>query len=221
MWAALGHILPIALAVALSSVPIMATILILLSPNKSRSSLMFLVGWVLGLALTVVAFTLLAQIIPAAQPRKSQVAIGVSLIVVGIALVTFAMIAWRRGAGKPSSGIPKWLSAVGSLGPWPAFGLAVALNLRPKAFLLSAAAALSLRGDDLTVAATSIVIGVYTIVSASTVAVPIVASLVRPQRTESWLVSARTWLTTNNRIVSILIMLMIGVVIIGNGLTRL
>ena len=70
MWAALGHILPIAVAVALSSIPIMAAILILLSPNKRRSSLMFLIGFVLGLAVTVVAFTLLAQL--ATPPRRSQ-----------------------------------------------------------------------------------------------------------------------------------------------------
>ena len=44
---AIGHVLPIALAVAISSVPIMATILILLSPKRGRSALPFLIGWVL------------------------------------------------------------------------------------------------------------------------------------------------------------------------------
>jgi hypothetical protein len=221
MWAALGHVLPIAVAVALSSVPIMATILILLSPNKSRSSLTFLIGWILGIAVVVVAFTLLAHVIPSGPPRKSQAAIGISLIVIGLALVVFAIIVWRRGAGKPSSGIPKWLSAVGSLGPWSALGLAFVLNLRPKAILLAAAAGLSLRGDDLTVGETAIVIGVYTVISASAVAIPIIASLVAPEKTGRWLVRARAWIAENNRIVSILILIMIGVVIIGNGLTHL
>ena len=39
MLQATWHILPIAIAVAVSSVPIMATILILLSPNRARSAL--------------------------------------------------------------------------------------------------------------------------------------------------------------------------------------
>lgn len=218
MWAALGHILPIAVAVALSSIPIMAAILILLSPNKRRSSLMFLIGFVLGLAVTVVAFTVLAQLTP---PRRSQQTIGISLIIIGSALVVFAIIVWRRGAGRPSTGIPKWLSAAESMGPWSAFGLAFILNLRPKAILLSAATGLSIRGDDLSVTEAAIVIGVYTIVSASTVAALIVASLVRPEKTDTQLVRMRTWITENNRIVTILILIMIGVVIIGNGLTRL
>ena len=217
MWAALGHILPIAVAVALSSIPIMAAILILLSPNKRRSSLMFLIGFVLGLAVTVVAFTVLAQL--ATPPRRSQETIGISLIIIGSALVVFAIIVWRRGAGRPSTGIPKWLSE--SMGPWSAFGLAFILNLRPKAILLSAATGLSIRGDDLSVTEAAIVIGVYTIVSASTVAALIVASLVRPEKTDEQLVRMRTWITENNRIVTILILIMIGVVIIGNGLTRL
>ena len=107
------------------------------------------------------------------------------------------------------------------MGPWSAFGLAFILNLRPKAILLSAATGLSIRGDDLSVTESAIVIGVYTIVSASTVASLIVASLVRPEKTETQLVRMRTWIAENNRIVTILIMIMVGVVIIGNGLTRL
>ena len=221
MWAAIGHILPIAVGVAVSSVPIMATILILLSPKKGRSSVAFLIGWVLGLAVMIVAFTLLAYVIPPTPPRKSQVAIATSLVVIGLALIVFAVIVWRRGRGKPSEGIPSWLSRVGSLGAWSAFGLAFLLNLRPKGILLSAAAGLTLRGDDLTVGETVVVIVVYVVVSASAVAIPIVASLVAPQTTEKRLVLARTWIAVNNRTVSVLILAIIGVVIIGNGLTRL
>ncbi|WP_308468582.1 GAP family protein [Rathayibacter soli] len=221
MLQALGHVLPIAVAVALSSVPIMATILILLSPNKSRSSLTFLLGWVVGIVLVVVAFTLLARVIPTSSPKQSQVWIGTALVVIGAALVVGAIALWRRGVGKPSNGVPKWLAAVGSLGPWSAFGLALLLNLRPKAILLAAAAGLSLRSDSLSVANTALVIAIYTVISASAVAIPIVARMLAPQRTDKWLVGARKWIAKNNRIVSILIMILIGVVIFSDGLTRL
>jgi hypothetical protein len=220
MLEALGHILPIAVAVALSSVPIMATILILLSKNRNRSSIPFLIGWVLGLALVVVAFTLLAHAVPSSSPKQPQVALAIGQIVIGVALEVFAFVTWRRERGRPAGGIPKWLRAVASFGPWSSFGLGFILNLRPKALLLGAAAGLSLRGDSLTLATTVIVIVIYTVISASTVAIPIVATLVAPKKTEGWLVSTRAWIETNNRIVTILIMMMIGVVIIGNGLTR-
>ncbi|HEY5222635.1 MAG TPA: GAP family protein [Microbacteriaceae bacterium] len=221
MLVALGHVLPISVAVALSSVPIMATILILLSPNKGRSSLTFLIGWVLGIVLVVVGLTMLARFIPTSSPKQSQAWIGTALVVIGAALVTGGIVLWRRSVGKPSNGIPKWLAAVGSLGPWSTFGLALLLNLRPKAILLAAAAGLSLRSDSLSVANTAVVIAIYTVISASAVAIPIIARLVAPRQTDSWLVGARKWVAKNNRIVSILIMILIGVVILGDGLTRI
>ncbi len=220
MLTALGHVLPIAVAVALSSVPIMATILILLSSNKNRSSIPFLIGWVVGIAAMVVIFTALAQVVPLGPPRKSQAAIGTALVVIGLVLVGLAIVSWLRVRGRPAEGVPKWLTAVSSFGPWSSLGLGLVLNVRPKAVLLSAAAGLSLRGDRLTNGELTVVVVIYTIVSATTVAIPIVARLVAPHRTESWLLDARTWIEKNNRTVSILILIMIGVVVIGNGLTH-
>jgi hypothetical protein len=221
MWAALGQVLPIAVAAALSSVPILVILSILLSPNKHRSGPAFLLGWIAGIALAVVAFTALAHVVSAVPPRKSQVAIGVSLIVIGLALIIFTIVVWRRAAKREGARMPKWLSAADALGPWPAFGLAVALNFRPKGLLLSAAAGLSLRGQNLTLGQLAVVIVIYTVISASAVAVPVAASLTQPETTERWLIKARGWLTENNRIVSVLIMLLIGTVIVGNGLAHL
>jgi hypothetical protein len=221
MWAAFGQVLPIAVAAALSSVPILATILILLSPNWRSSGPAFLSGWVLGIALAVVVFTALAHVIPAAPPRRSQVAIGVSLIIVGVALIVLAVVVWRRAVTPGTAGIPKWLSAAGSLRPWPAFGLAVALGFRPKGLLLSAAAGLSLRAHNLTLGQIMIAMLFFTAIAASTVAVPVIASLTRPVTTKRWLVGTREWVTSNNRIVSVSIMILIGAVIVGNGLTHL
>lgn len=221
MWQALGRLLPIAVALALSSVPIMATILILLSQNKRRSSVPHMIGWILGIAVVVICFTLLASALPEPAPRQPELAIGIALIVIGLALVALAILLWRRPSGKAGGAEPRWLSAVGSFGPWSSFGFGFVLNLRPKSILLSAAAALSLRGAALTFGETAIVIAIFTALAATTVAIPVIATLVSPVRTEAWLLNARAWIARNNRTISILILLMIGVVIIGSGLTRL
>jgi hypothetical protein len=221
MLQAIGQILPISVTVALSSVPIMAMILILLSPNQKRSGLPFLIGWVLGLAIVVVAFTLVAHALPASTARGTDVLAGIIEIILGIAVVALALISWRRSVDKPTQDMPRWLMAAGKLGPWSAFGVAFILNLRPKGILLSAATGLSLRDDSLSAAETAVVLGVYTLISASTVAVPIIATLVAPVVMGKRLVATRAWMTRNNRTVSIIILLLIGVVIIGNGLTRL
>jgi len=221
IWVALGHVLPIAVALALSTVPIMATILILLSENKRRSSVPYLIGWVIGIAFVATACTLLAAVLPTASPTGGQLTTGFGQILVGLMLVALAIMMWRRARAKPKGDEPKWFAAVGSFGPWTSFGIGFVLNLRPKSILLGAATGLALRGDGLSIAGTSIVIGVYTVLAAATVAIPIAATLISPAKSEPTLLRTRTMLADNSRYISIVIMLMIGVVIVGNGLTHL
>ena len=49
----IGDFLPVALGVAISPVPIIAVILMLLAPNATASSVAFLLGWVVGITLVV------------------------------------------------------------------------------------------------------------------------------------------------------------------------
>ena len=219
---AIGHLLPIALAVAISTVPIMATILVLLSPRRGRSALPFLLGWVLGIAIVVSLCTAFAQLIPTSRsPRRPETTIGIAEMLVGVALVVIAIIAWRRARRNPSTAMPKWLNAVGSLGRWSSFGLAFALNVRPKGVLLAVAAGLSLRADGLSLGESMVAIAIYTLIGCSTVAVPIIVTLAAPERMEPRLVSAKEWITRNNGIITAIILVMVGVVIFGTGLGRL
>jgi hypothetical protein len=222
LFEALGRLLPIEVAMAISSVPITATLAILLSPRQRKSSLPFLAGWVLGIALVVVVFTLGAVGIPERTSARPQVVIGIGLIVVGVALEVLAAVLWRRWKTRPaSSDTPRWLRAVGAIRPWEAFGLAFVMNLRPKAILLSAAAGLSLRTERVTFGEAAIALAVFTVVAASTVAVPVLYAWIAPGKAEPRLITARDWIAKNSRIVTLLILVMIGVVIIGSGLTRL
>lgn len=220
MLLALGHLLPLAVALALSSVPIMATIAVLLSPKRNRAALPFLIGSVLGLALVVTLCVIFARAVPPAPPRQPQVGLAIGLVIVGTALIVFALIRWRRASATTTGDTPKWLRAVGSMGALPSFGLAVSLNFRPKALLIGAAAGLTLRADALSVSTVVIVLAIYAAVALSTVAVPIIMTLAAPEKMEKQLLSSREWITRNSQIVTILIMIMVGVVVIGNGLSR-
>jgi len=222
MLQAVAHLLPIALAVAISSVPIMATILLLLSPGRTRSALPFLIGWVLGIAVVVWLCAIGAQAVPSPRSsRQPETAVGIGEILVGAAIVVVAIVAWYRARKNPSTAMPKWLDSVGSLGPWAAFGVAFALNLRPKGLLLAIAAGLAIRGDNLTLVEAAVAIVLYTVVGASTVAVPIIMTLASPKRMEPRLVAAEDWIARNQGVVTALILLLIGIVIIGTGIGRL
>ncbi len=219
---AIGHILPFAAAVALSSVPIMATVFILLSPNRSRSSVPFLVGWVVGLIVVVSLAALLAQAVPTARlPRQPDTAVGSIEIVVGLLLIGLAVLTLRHARRQSTHEVPKWLRSSGELGPWEALGLALLLNVRPKALLLAIAAGLTIRADADSLTDAAVAIGIYTVIACSTVAVPIVATLVAPARMEPRLVATRTWLIANGEALGAVIGIVIGVVIVGMGIARL
>lgn len=222
MLQAIGHILPIAIAVAISSVPIMATVLILLSPKGTQTALPFLIGWVIGMAVVVTLCTIGAQVIPAPRsPRREATAIAIAEILVGIALVVVAVVEWRRGRRHPSDALPKWLSSVDKLGPWSAFGIALALNVRPKGLLLAIAAGLAIRAANLSTGESAVVVAIYTIIGALTVAVPVVMSLVDRKGMQPRLLEMKDWVSRNNTTVTALIVLLIGVVIIGAGMANL
>ncbi len=218
---AVGHILPIALAVAISSVPITATIIILLSPTRSRSAAPFLIGWALGLFVAVALATLAAQAIPLGQTRRqADTTLGIIAIIVGACMIVLAVTSWKRAVTRQRE-LPTWLSTIGSLGPWQSFAVGMVLNMRPKGLLLAVAAGLTIRADAEEMRDAILAIVVYTIIGASTVAVPTIATLAAPTRMEPRLVRAREWLDAHGQAVTNVILLFIGVVVAGAGYARL
>ncbi|HEY5980449.1 MAG TPA: GAP family protein [Microlunatus sp.] len=223
MLSALGQVLPIAIAVAFSSVPITATILILLSPRRNISGTAFLIGWLAGLTLVVAVATFAAQALPISSVRTQQTAFGITEIVIGLALVIFGIVSGLRAVRNPvpSSGGPSWLSAVKSFGPGPSLALALVLNFRPKGLLLGVAAGLAIGGAGLSVSDAVIVIAFYVLISACTVAVPIIATIAMPELMQPRLIRAQEWLDLHGRVVTAVLMGVIGVVILGAGLAQL
>jgi hypothetical protein len=220
MWQALGGLLPIAVAAAFSSVPITVTILILLSPNRNRAALPFLVGWVIGVAAVIVLSTLFASTLP--QPRRGpDPATAALLMMVGVALIVLGIVNLRRDSQSEGTGLPGWLSRVDSFGGLVSFAVAVLLNLRPKGLLLGIAAGLAMNAASVQANEIIVLIIVYTVIASSTVVVPIVASFLAPSRVEPKLIAARGWMTHNGRLLTSLMMFMVGVVILGYGLTQL
>ncbi|MCS5719673.1 GAP family protein [Herbiconiux sp. CPCC 205763] len=218
---ALGRVLPLAVALAISSVPILVTILILLSPNSRRSAFPFLIGFVVGVAGVFTGCIALAQVIPTPVVKHPQSALGIALIVIGAALVVLAVVSGVQAMHNQSPGVPKWMNIVTRFGPLRSAGLGLLLCFRPKSILICAAAGLSVRGDRLSPGELTVLVLVFTLLATSTVIAPIVIAAASPQHAQSWLQAMRHWIEKNNATVTTLILLIIGVVVIGDGITRL
>src|SRR4051812_38826594 len=180
---ALIHLVPLALAAALSSVPITATIFILLSESRTRSGLAFLAGTVLGTFAALTLATIAGQALPG-RSRQHEVLVEGLEVMLGIVMVLVGVVTLARRTPAGGGRGPGWLDGIGSVGTVPVFGIGLALNLRPKALLLAAAAGLGISDAHLPSDATLVLVVLYTAIASCTVVLPIVVTLLCPRQME-------------------------------------
>jgi amino acid transporter len=184
----IGDLLPLAVGIAISPIPIIAVILMLLSPQAGKTSTGFLLGWVAGIVVvTTVVLVLVGQAGNTSSGSPSTVS-SVLKLAFGVLLLLLALKQWRQ---RPKEGevatMPKWMSA--TIG----------------------AAHLS-GGEDV------IVVAIFTVIAASTVGIPVVGYLAARSRMEAPLNRLRAWLTQNNASVMAVLLLVIGAVLLGKGI---
>ena len=220
MNAVIGDILPLALAVAISPIPIIATILMLMSPKPRPLGLSFLGGWVVGIGVAVVAFTLLGGILLEPETGDSRPVMGTIQLIVGALLLLMAVKQWR---GRPGPGedaeLPTWMAAIDTMKPGAALGLALLLSaVNPKNLLLAVAAGASIGRAQLGTGPAAIVIAVFVVIAAVTVAAPVVLYLVAPGKAADVLDEVRAWLVANTAAIMAVLLLVIGTQLLGKGL---
>jgi hypothetical protein len=215
----IGEILPLAVGIAISPIPIIAVILMLLSPRAKGTSVGFMIGWLVGIIVAIVVFTLLSSVIPQRSEGGSLTA-GVIKIILGVLLLVLALRQWRaRPAEGEQASLPKWMSAIDSMTAGKALGLAFLLAaVNPKNLLMAASAGLIVGGAGLALDSTAIVIIVFVLVAACTVIVPLSAYLIAAARLAGPLDTLRGWLVENNATIMSVLLLVIGVAVIGKGL---
>jgi hypothetical protein len=219
---AVGELLPLMVAVALSTVPILVTVTILLTPHSHRTAIAFLVGWLVGMFVVTGLLALILQQVPRSAAPQAQPRVGIAEIVIGCALLAYGVfLVARRHSTSPRTEVPRWLRSVGELRPIASLALAVALNLRPKALLLSATAGIILGTSRLTGAETIAVLAIFVAVGGSTVTVPVVLTVLRPDTMRRTLQTTETWITRNSRTVTLVVVFIAGAIVLGDGMTRL
>lgn len=214
----LVQVAPLAIAAALSSVPISATIFILLAESRTRSGLAFLAGTVLGAFATVALATVAGQALPGRE-RQHEALVGRLEVVIGLAMVLLGVMTLLRRNRAVGGGSAGWLDGIGTVGTLPVFGIGLALNLRPKAVLLTVAAGLAISGAHLQSDDNLLLVTVYTAIATCTVVVPILATILFPQRMEPRLVGAKGWIAGHSTAVGASMLILIGAFVAAVGLS--
>ena len=216
----IGEILPLALGIAISPIPIIAAILMLLSPKAKATSIGFLIGWILGIVLAVVVFTLLAAVIPQPDTAQPQPVAGVIKILLGLLMLFLALKQWR---GRPHPDqeptLPKWMSAIDTMTAGKGLGLGFLLSaVNPKNLLMAISAGLIIGSAALPTRSVVIAVVVFTVIAGCSVSIPVIGYLAAAKAMTKPLESLRTWLVHNNAAVMAVLLLVIGVTIIGKGI---
>jgi threonine/homoserine/homoserine lactone efflux protein len=220
MGQAIGDVLPLALGVAVSPIPIIAAILMLLSPRARSTGVGFLLGWVGGILVAVVVFALLSSLIPASDPAASKPVAGVIKIVLGVLLLLLAVKQWRaRPRPGETAPTPKWMGAVGQMTPGRGALLGFALAaVNPKNLLMAVGAGVAVGGAGLSGGEAAVAIAVFVLLASSTVAGPVIGYLAASDRLKAPLEALRVWLVQSNATVMGVLLLVIGVVMVGKGI---
>ena len=142
MGATLGELLPYAIGIAISPVPIIAAILMLLSRQAAKTSTAFLIGWVAGIVVVTVVVLLLVGEAGDSDDGKPSTLSSVLKLAIGALLVLMALKQWRSRPKAGETGeMPKWMGAIESFTFGKALGLGFLLSgINPKNLLMCLAA---------------------------------------------------------------------------------
>ena len=220
MRAVIGEILPLSVGIAVGPLAIIAAVLMLLSPKAKSTSLGFLAGWVLGISLAVVTFTLLSLAMPK-QGSEGPSASGVVKLILGGSLLLLGVLQWRtRPAEGEEAALPRWMASVDSMNPAKALGLGFLLTaINPKNLLIAASAGVIIGGAGLTVGQAATAITIYVLLAACTVLIPVSTYLVASTRVSGPLDQLGTWLVEHNNAILAVLFLVLGVAMIGKGIS--
>lgn len=216
----IGAVLTNATAIAISPVPIIAVILMLMSPRAGRLGYTFLIGWFVGVVIATTVFSLVAGVIPEPSESGSQPVAGVIALVLGLGLL---FLGWKQWRSRPAPGteatLPAWMSKITDMRPGAAFVLALGLAaLNPKNLLLSVAAGGEIGRADLDAGQLVVVIGVFSLLASLTVLIPVLFTTFAPRTAATALNATRDWLTANNAVIMMVVFVILGAKVIGNGL---
>jgi hypothetical protein len=221
---AFGQMLPFALVIALSPIPIVAVIAMLFSQRAIANGIAFLVGWVVGVAGGLALLTWVAE---AGGLLGSTDAPSTTIVVLRFLLGALLLVAAvRKWRGRPRPGdtvaMPGWMARIEGIGPFGAFGLAVLLGgVNPKNLLMNVAAAAVLASEGLRGADRTVAIVLYTAVASSSVALAVGYRALAGERGAVTLERMRGWLAANDATVMSVLFLVFGVKLLGDTITGL
>jgi threonine/homoserine/homoserine lactone efflux protein len=220
MGAAIGDILPLAVGVAISPVPVIAVVLMLGTPRARPNGLAFALGWVVGL--TVVGGVILALASGNSQADDGGPETWVSVVKLALG-VLFLLLAARTWRSRPEAGqeaaMPKWMQAIDTFTTGRSFGFGVLLSgVNPKNLALTIAAATAIAQTGISGGEAAGALAVFILVGSLSILAPVVIYFAMGAKAAVILDELRTWMAANNAAITSVLLLVLGAKLIGDAI---
>jgi hypothetical protein len=215
---AIGAILPSALAIALSPIPIVAVVVVLGGPHARSSGPAFALGWIAGLVTLTAALTMLLT--GGDTEDDAAGALDALMAAIGAVFLVLAVLQWRsRPAPGEQPKTPGWMSSVDAASPPTSALLGASLStVNPKNLALVLTGAASIAQAGLSRPDAALAVGAFTGVASVSVVGAVTLYLVAPQRAAAPLAAIRRFMTERAAVVLALILLALGLKFLAEGL---
>jgi len=220
---AVGDVLGLAAAVAVSPLPIVAIILLLATPRGRRSGPLFILAWVLGLAALGAIMLAIGAPGGASTHHHPATWVGALKLILGVLLVLFGAWQWRRRPKDPAQAhLPAWMAVIDRFTPVKILGLGLlfsAGNIKNAALTIAAGASISSAGIG--VPQQIATLAIFVIIGSLGVFAPLAVYLIMGERAERMLGSWRDWAVQHNAAVLAVLFFVLGLKLIGDGISIL
>jgi threonine/homoserine/homoserine lactone efflux protein len=220
---AIGDVLPLAVAIAIFPVPMIAVVLLLGSERGRAKGLAFVLAWAVGLAAVGALVLLVGGVADASDDGRPATWVSVLLLGLGLLLIALALKQWT---GRPRAGdetpLPGWMRTIDDFTPVKAGGAGFALSaLNPKNILLTVAAAAEIADVGLPAGEQVAVLAVFVLLASGGVLAPLVLSLALGDRSSALLDGLRGWMARHNAAIMAVLFLLIGAKLVGDAISGL
>jgi Sap, sulfolipid-1-addressing protein len=212
-----------AIGIAVTPVAITAVLLLLTTPQARSNGPAFLAGWLIALGVVGGAVLAIAGSSNASHAGAPARWVNWLKIILGLLLLLVAVYeVWRHPTADSVRRRPPWTEKLEAVKPSVAFGLGAALaGARPKNIVLIVAGATAIAQTGISVGGQSLAYIIFAAVATVGVATPIVIYFVKGDQAAVTLGRLEEWMKESSGPVISVLCLVIGVDLIGAGLSAL
>jgi hypothetical protein len=210
------NMLPYAIGIAISPVPVITVILTLFSARARANGPSFLLGWAIGIAIPAAVILMLAIRTKGDEPLPPSYTASILRVALGLALLVFAIRQWSQ-RHKPSSK-PLLMKVVDSITPWKALlvGFLFADVTNPKNIALTIGGCMEI-STSRSFSEMAFMLSLFVMISSAGVALPVILYLLGGESSRNTMEGWKQWLVLHKKGVMAILFIIFGLSLIVKG----